>query len=216
MIETIIIDLDGPILEGKVRHYTCYRQILEAHGYIAVSLEEYWEMKCDRVPLQQQLAASNATQIHADFVQAWLSEIEQPELLALDRLQPGVIEKLTQWRSQGLKLVLATLRRYPEHLDQQLANFHLDTLLNHVLVCEHRLGSFGKVQQVKNTIPDISPNHSLWIGDTEIDIEAAKLLGCPIWAVSCGIRTSSYLASLSPDFISLDFTQIDLGCFYEN
>jgi phosphoglycolate phosphatase len=210
MIRTVILDLDGTILDGRFRHYACYRRILEERGYAPVSLENYWRMKLERANRRQQLAASGAEAIHEDFLHAWLERIEQPDLLALDRLQPGVTEKLREWRDQGVQLVLATMRRYPERLDEQLARLGLGAFLDHVVVCEHWLGGAGKAQQVKDTVADLYPEHCLWIGDTEFDVEAARALGCPVCAVTGGERTESYLASLSPDFLSQDLKSIDL------
>jgi phosphoglycolate phosphatase len=210
MIRTVIVDLDGTILDGRFRHYACYRQILEERGYAPVSLESYWRMKLERADRRQQLAASGAEAIHEDYLHAWLEQIERPDLLALDRLQPGVTEKLREWRDQGVRLVLATMRRHPERLNEQLARLDLGALLDHVVVCGHRLGGIGKAQQVKNAVAGLYPEHCLWIGDTEFDVKAARALGCPVCTVTGGERTESYLASLSPDFLSPDLKSIDL------
>lgn len=213
MIKTLILDLDGPILDGKLRHYACYSQILNRYGYTPISLKRYWEMKRNRLPLKKQLLASGAEAIQEQFLQAWLEKIEQPDLLRCDRLQLGVKEKLEEWRNSGLQLVLATMRRFPKYLQQQLVNFGLNSLLDHVLVCEHQLGGVGKAQQVQKFLPQISPSNCIWIGDTEIDIEAARSFGCPIWVVTCGIRTKTYLASLSPDLIGSELRHINLESF---
>jgi phosphoglycolate phosphatase len=216
MIQFVILDLDGPILEGKFRHYACYSQILMEQGYTPISLESYWQMKREQVNRRGQLAASGAESIYEQFLQAWLELIEQPQFLALDRPQPGIIDKLQQWRNSGLQLILVTLRRYPERLHAQLVELGLDTLLDYVLPCDHQLGANGKVAQVKKAVPQLSPENSIWIGDTEVDVEAARLLGCPIWGVTCGIRTELYLASLSPDFLSSDLVSINLRCIDGN
>jgi phosphoglycolate phosphatase-like HAD superfamily hydrolase len=210
MIQTIILDLDGPLLDGKFRHYACYSQILQKYGYAPLSLDHYWQMKRARISRREQLAASQADTIYEDFLQDWLELIEHPNLLALDRLQPNVFHKLEQWRNYGIQLIVITLRSKPENLYHQLTHFGLDTILDQVLTCDHQLGAKGKSSQLKKAIPNLSSQSSLWVGDTEIDIEAARLLGCPIWAVSCGLRTESYLASLSPDFLSSDLTSINL------
>ena len=209
MINTVILDLDGPILDGRFRHYACYRQILELRGYEPASLERYWGMKRERASLGQVLARSKAEAIYEDFQQSWLDSIEQSHLLALDRLQPGVIEKLRQWRDQSLRLVLVTLRRHPEHLYEQLARLGLDFLLDHVVVCDHGEGGLGKARRLKSSVAGISSPQCLWVGDSEVDIEAARSFGCPIWAVACGVRAESYLASLAPDFLSPDITYVD-------
>lgn len=209
-IHTVILDLDGPILDGQFRHYSCYRQILEERGYKPLVLESYWRMKLERADRRQQLAASGAEAIHEDFLPAWLDRIERPEFLALDRLQPRVIEKLQEWRDQEVRLVLATMRRYPERLYKQLSHLGLDVFLDHVVACEHRLGGAGKAQRVKDTVANLHPEHCLWVGDTEFDVEAAQALGCLVCAITSGERTESYLASLSPDFLSRDLRSIDL------
>jgi phosphoglycolate phosphatase len=208
MTSTIILDLDGPLLDGKVRHYTCYREILNKYNYRPLDLHRYWGIKRERVGLRQLLATSGAEVIYEDFLRSWLEMIERPDLLKLDKVQSGAAEKLRQWRAQGVQLVLATLRRHPKRLYDQLAYLDLDSLLNHIVVCEHSEGGRGKAQRVREIIRDISPERCLWVGDTEVDIEGARAFGCPIWAVTCGVRSESYLRLLSPDFLSPDLTAV--------
>jgi phosphoglycolate phosphatase-like HAD superfamily hydrolase len=207
---TVILDLDGTILDGRFRHYACYSRILEEYGYAPVGLGSYRRMRRERANRRQQLAASGAEAIYEDFLDAWLERIEHPDLLALDRLQPGATEKLREWRAEGIRLVLATMRRYPGRLDEQLTRLGLSDFFDHVVACEHRLGSSGKAQWVKNTVAGLHPEHCLWVGDTELDIEAARALGCPVWVVTEGERTESHLALLSPDFLSPNLGSIDL------
>lgn len=213
MIKTLILDLDGPILDGRYRHYACYQQILVTRDYKPVSFETYWRMKRNRVDHIRQLEASGAVSIAESFLSAWLELIEQPDLLMLDRLQNGVTEKLKRWREQGIRLILATMRRYPERLRNQLVHFGLDTYFDHVVVCGH-LDGVGKAQELKRRFPNMPVKGCLWVGDTEADIEAARAFGCLVWAVTCGLRAKSYLSSLSPDFLSPDLVGIDLKCCY--
>ena len=210
MIQTCILDLDGPLLDGRLRHYACYRAILDKYGYTPLDIDTYWQMKRERLDRRQQLAATNAEAIYEEFLRDWVELIEQPEFLSWDRIQPGVGEKLQQWRSQGVALVLATMRHSPEHLMQQLADLGIDKYLDEVVVCRHSAGGQGKTQQVKERLPKLVPARCLWIGDTEVDIEAARALGCPVWAVTCGLRTAAYLRTLSPDYLSSSLLEVDL------
>jgi len=215
MIRIVILDLDGPILDGKFKHYACYRQIITEHGHLPVDLDSYWRMKRERVDLRQQLTTSGAESIYESFKKSWLDLIEQPNMLVLDRLQPGVIEKLQSWRDNKVRLVVATLRRYPERLHDQLTNLGLGAFFDYVAVCEPSRGGHGKAQRLKNVVMDTPPSDCLWVGDTEVDVEAARSVGCPIWAVTCGLRAESYLTSLAPDFLSPDITYVDLRCAHE-
>ncbi len=210
MIRTLVLDLDGPILDGRLRHYACYRRILRAHGYAPIGLQDYWRMKRGRAGRREQLAASGAETLYEEFSRAWLEQIERPELLALDRLQDGVTTKLREWRDRDTRLILATMRRYPERLDEQLVSLGIRAFFDHVVVCEYRWGGAGKARKVEDAVAGLDPEQCLWVGDTEVDVEAARSFGCPVWAVTGGLRTESYLASLYPDFLSPDLRSVNL------
>jgi phosphoglycolate phosphatase len=211
MIQNVILDLDGPLLDGKMKHYTCYSEILRGLNYEPIGMDAYWQMKRERVGLAETLAASAAGAISERFKASWLELIEQPRFLALDRLQPCALSKLRKWRELNLRLILVTQRQHAEHLKSQLVTLGLASVLNDVIVCRHSEGGRGKVQRLQQAIPNISPEDCVWIGDSEIDVEAANSLGCPIWAVACGIRTADYLESLGADFVVPDITHVTLN-----
>ncbi len=58
-------------------------------------------------------------------------------------------------------------------------------------------GSLELIQQTK----DINIDEVIFIGDTEVDIDAAKELGVPCILVSYGFRTKVFLSELKPDFL---------------
>lgn len=202
---TVILDLDGPLLDGRARHYACYREILEEHGMTPLLPAPYWDLKRGGAGSRAQLAASGAESIHQAFVKSWLDRIELPRLLALDRLQPGVLEKLESWRRRGLRLVLATHRRNRASLLEQLNHLGL-TAFQRIVVCEG-----PKAEKVRDDCPELVSNRCVWIGDTEDDIEAGRVLGCTVWAVTCGLRTERFLAGLRPDHLVEDIRAVDLG-----
>ncbi len=208
---TVVLDLDGPILDGCHRHYACYADILSENGYAAIKLNEYWEMKRRRVDRRAQLAASGAECLYDVFLQKWIERIETEPYLALDLLQIGAMEKLTEWKDQGVQLVLATQRHNAKSLLRQLAEFRLAPLFEHVVACDHAEGGGGKARRVQEVLHKCGANRLLWVGDTEVDVEAARKLGCPIWTVSCGLRSEAYLLSLAPDFISGSLMEVELG-----
>lgn len=210
MMEFLILDLDGPLLDGRLRHYVCYQKILTTHGYTPLDIDSYWQMKRERVDRRQQLAATQAEALYEEFLRSWLDLIEKPEFLAWDRIQPGVPEKLQQWRDQGVCLALATMRHSSAQLKWQLAEVGLDKYFAEVIVCSHGAGGRGKAEQVKQRLPQLRPERCLWIGDTEADIEAARFMGCRVWAVTCGLRTAAYLKTLNPDFLSSSLVEVDL------
>ena len=209
MIRTVLLDLDGPLLDGKLRHYQCYADILRSYGHVPMSIDEYWAMKRVRRSGREQLAVSGAESIYDDFLEAWLNNIEKPEYLALDKVQDGVIEKIRAWHREGITIILVTMRSNRSTLKWQLETCGLLPWLSSVVVCNRANGGKGKALELLREFPGVDPARSLWVGDTEADAEAASVVGCPLCLLSCGLRDRSYLASFSPDLLLDKLREID-------
>lgn len=209
MINTVILDLDGPILDGKFRHYQCYWDILREHGFTPIPIDAYWEMKRQRINRHAQLSISGAGDIYEVFLDEWLNRIEEKKYLSLDRLQPGVFSKLSQWRDSCIRMILVTMRNNSEHVRWQLDINNLAPLFDEVLVVGVKKGTLGKAEKVRPLLA--STTSVAWIGDTEVDFKAARQLGVTACLVSSGLRTMNYLASLAPDFLFLNVASITLS-----
>lgn len=212
MIDTIILDLDGPILDGRLRHYQCYSDILLEQGITPIPVDQYWEMKRNKKDRHIQLAASNADSIYDVFLSSWLERIEQERYLSFDRLQPGVLQKLQEWKHDAIRLALITMRNNLVTLHRQMELLGLSLLFDNI-VSINKSGevAIGKANAARSFVEMGEKNSVLWIGDTEVDIFAARLLGVKACAVSCGLRTAEYLVTLDPDFIVLDLNEIVLS-----
>lgn len=205
MINTVILDLDGPLLDGIDRHYACYSRILRDHGFAPVSKETFWNGKRLRCSRRVLLDQSQAGEFYDQFLKAWLADIESPEMLSRDRLQPGVTSVLKGWQDAGLRLVLATMRNNKPNTLEQLARLGLSSFFDTICITGST-DSGGKAAAVQAAIGrmDSSAPHAVWVGDTEADIRAAKTLGIPIFAVTCGLRTESLLRAEAPDAVVLN------------
>ena len=204
MIETIILDLDGPLLDGKHRHYQCYRDILLEKGFKPVSLSIYWKMKRNCVGRHKLLDASGAVAIYDYFLKTWVERIEQKKYLVLDRLQNQTVKILKEWKRARARLLLVTMRNNPSTLDWQLKRLGILPLMDKLIsVGSLQIGA-SKSQEVRRQLKQIDPEKTLWIGDTEVDIRAARELGVKICAVSCGLRSSDFLSKLRPDYLEPD------------
>ena len=207
----VILDLDGPILDGKLRHHKCYSDIISAYGYTPLPIETYWAMKRSRKSRKEQLSCSGAEGIYDLFLDQWLMRIESPEYLKLDRVQDGALEQITAWSKAGIRVVVSTMRSSRTQLISQLESTGVLPYLDAVVDSRHATGGHGKGMALLREIPNIDPKTSLWVGDTEVDFEAARHISCPICLLSCGLRTKKYLGSLNPDFLYKMLTDINLG-----
>lgn len=201
-IKQIFLDLDGPLLDGKERHYFCYQSILKRFGFEPVGVDEYWIIKRSSAGLCDVLEMSGAGAIYDDFVVAWRMIIESPEALALDRVQEGAIDCLRHWKEKGIRLTLVTMRKNKRALDEQLELTGLRQFLDAILVCDHISGGGGKADAARCALLDnVKISNAMWIGDTEIDWDAAQLLGCGIILVENGLRNREYLCTLKNSVI---------------
>lgn len=193
----IILDLDGPILDGKEKHYRCYQSILEGFGIKPICIDKYWDSKRAVVNRRDLLTMSGAERFYDDFLTAWLLKIESPEMLALDKVQGGAIDCLRDWQAAGRELILVTMRKDHQALDQQLDSLSLRQFLDAILVCGHTNSGVGKAEAVCGYFHGrLKIDDMLWIGDTEADWEAAKFLGCGLVLVANGLRNEVFLNSL--------------------
>lgn len=206
-----IVDLDGPLLDGRQRHYACYSTILTEHGARPLELTRYWDLKRSRADRRVQLAASGAEDLYDVFLTEWLDRIEAPPMLALDRVQPGAIETLARWRVAGAFLVLATHRRDPAALWSQLDETGLSELLDEVVPSPPTGGAGGKAKSVISRLGR-RPHSGVWVGDTEVDVAAARHLGLPAWAVACGLRSEQLLRAAEPDLLAADLASLPVPC----
>lgn len=197
---TIVVDLDGPILDTRHRHHACYAHILGGGGCGTLDIDTYWRLKRRRVGIGELLASNGCTIPPAAFERRWLRLIEQPRFLALDILQRGALEKLRHWNRQGFHLILTSMRQHPTAARQQLRKLGISELFATMTFSLPAGGPEGKAASVISAVrPDSVVK--VWIGDTEVDIVAARIAGFQSVAVSCGIRSRALLASADPDLL---------------
>src|SRR5262245_20633756 len=106
MISTLLLDLDGTLLDSQVRHYAVYRDILAENGFPFLESDDYWQRKRRAARPLDLLMATAATAISETFREEWAARIERADYLALDTVLPGVLETLRKWRSEGRRLLV--------------------------------------------------------------------------------------------------------------
>jgi phosphoglycolate phosphatase len=219
---TVFCDLDGPLIDVSRRYYKTYQLAIaetQAHyqaqgrSLLLTPLGEphFWQMKQERIPDADIAFCSGLRDEQIDlFLANVLKIVNQPILLQEDRLQPGVRQSLEQLRQRGVRLSLVTLRCQIE-AQQLLQELHLAHYFDHICGAEDRFSAYqnyaeGKQAILEDLIRSVSNDCSqFWvIGDTEADVLAGQALGLSTVAVTCGIRSQSYLQRLEPTAVVPD------------
>jgi phosphoglycolate phosphatase len=222
---TIFCDFDGPIVDVSDRYYATYRagldrlaQVAQAEGRSpairCLSKSQFWTFKQNRVPDRQ---IAHWSGLEGEYIDRFLGEVgdlvNHTSLLGHDRLQPRVRESLELFRQGGVRVILVTLRS-PHQVIAFLRSHRLEWAIadlfgmNSVESAYHNRAQH-KIERLAAAID--SQHHQgydlrqAWmIGDTEADILAGQALGLDTVAVTCGIRSSSYLQAFRPTHLIPD------------
>jgi phosphoglycolate phosphatase len=228
---TVFCDFDGPIVDVSDRYYATYCQgladvqaLYQHQGEVLplhiLTKHQFWQMKQERTPDPEIAMRSGLQDKQIDlFLQQVMQRVHQADLLHHDCLQPGVQRALSQLHRQRVQLVLVTLRRRSQAL-QLLQHYGVDHYFNRVYGTHDDDAAYlnqseQKTQLLSEAVSDAglarSPHNRAhmplpaWmIGDTEADILAGQALGIPTIALTCGIRSQSYLQRFTPSFIQPD------------
>ncbi|NJO43031.1 MAG: HAD family hydrolase [Cyanobacteria bacterium CRU_2_1] len=223
---TIFCDFDGPIVDVSDRYYNTYKLGLadvqaacHAQGSLPslhiLSKEQFWQMKQERTPdLEIALRSGlRGWQIEL-FLQRVSQIVNHSNLLYQDQLQPKVRWALNLLHDRGIRLVLVTLRRQTQAV-QILRNFGLAHLFAQIRGTQDDEAAYlnhahHKTQLLADVMTEYAWGDTLhspfaWmVGDTEADILAGQAMGIPTIALTCGIRSQSYLQRFEPTQIYPD------------
>jgi phosphoglycolate phosphatase-like HAD superfamily hydrolase len=198
-LKRIYMDLDGPLLDVSRRYYTTHLEVCRFLGIIsALSKADYWEMKRSRTPVRDILSCTDAS-VETAYRERWLSMVESDEALRLDEVfgfVPGVLSEL----GRTFDLWLVSLRRRKDAGRDQVERLGLARHFGEVLF----VGEDGVPPAEAKKGAIAAAGHcaeSLFVGDTEVDVGAARLLGIPSVGVLSGIRNRHALAEFRPDWI---------------
>ena len=214
----IFCDLDGPLIDVSKRYYKTYQlAIAEVQKSFSASLTPlseaaFWQMKQERTPDADIAYFSGLQPEQTDlFLEKVLDIVNQPVMLEEDRLQPGVLQSLELLKRLGVSLSVVTLRCQDEAL-RLIKQFQLDSFFDQVCGTQDQDAAYQNYTQSKQALLQTlidqledSESRQRWIiGDTEADVQAGQALGLLTVALTCGMRSQSYLERLQPTTVQAD------------
>lgn len=191
----IIFDLDGTLIDSKLRLYTLFRHLVPQ---ATLSFEEYWNYKfTGRSNLNILENDFGFTQNELDqFNKDWMSLIEHKDFLALDTLIPDVSDFLTSIQGKA-ELYLCTARQSHAGAIEQLKILGLHDFFIKILVTQQ---TKTKSELIRSEVEGLNSND--WIvGDMGKDVQVGRELAISACAVLTGFMSEEKLKGYAPDVI---------------
>ena len=186
-LHAILLDIDGTLLDSNDAHARAWVAAFPEHGYV-VPFEAIRPLSGkggDK--LIPELTGLDPDSGEAKRLSETRSEIFRERELPTLRPTPGARELLERMRAQGLELVVATSAKADE----------VRALLQQAGVAD-LIEASSSADDVERSKPDPDivraalsavrrpASHSLMLGDTPYDVEAASRARVPIIALRCG------------------------------
>jgi|688.fasta_scaffold411833_2 phosphoglycolate phosphatase len=200
-IKNIFIDLDGTILDSKLRLFLLFKHLVPDCDF---TFNEYWELKQNMYSHETILIKFynyNLLEIEY-FHNKWNSNIELDHWLHYDTLIEGVHKTFDFLISNNYKLLLLTSRQSKINTKYQLDRLNLTNYFNNILITENKASKYELIKTCNLN------GRSMIIGDTGVDIEVGKKFNFTTVSVLSGFRNLNSLNKYNPDYIIENFNQI--------
>jgi len=190
----VFFDLDGTLVDASDRLYQLFQFLVPVSS---LTKDKYWKLKRNKVNHPEILRTQY---MYTDekikvFENTWLSMIELPEWIALDKPFAGITKHLLELKKDHI-LYIVTARQSEETAISQITNYGWSGIFDDVLVTKQRYEKSELVKKNRSEVTD-------WIvGDTGKDIETGKRLGLRTAAVLSGFLSKERLMEYHPDIIA--------------
>jgi phosphoglycolate phosphatase-like HAD superfamily hydrolase len=192
MIKNIIFDWSGVINDSANNHLCVVNKIFKEFGAKEISLEEMKEKWEQPYMLFYNKYLPNLT--HKEEEIAYKKAIlECPK----GKAYLGIVALLKDFKVKGIKMVILS-SDLPETLFSEIKSFDLEGIFDDIITHVHDK-SEGIHELIKRNLFKIE--ETIFIGDSNHEIEEGKNAGVKTGAVTWGYCTKEKLESLKPNFI---------------
>lgn len=202
MFKNIIFDWSGVIKDAVVAHVWVVNRMLEKLGGKEISLEElkknweqlymnFWKKYYPKLTLEEEQKLYYKVILRKDC----------PESDAY----PGIVELIRKLKDNGLSMAVLSSDP-PETLFPDIKRFGLENIFGEVVAKIH-----DKAEVIHELIErnNFKKEETIFIGDSNHEVEAGKGAGIKTAAVIWGFCTEEKLKATSPDFLVHNIKELE-------
>lgn len=211
----VLFDLDGTLVDSAPDLWHTMNHVIEKRGFSPLNLSQvrhlvghgarcllargFWGEKA--IPPENDPDFERAVVEFLDYYQEHLTDHSFP--------YPGVVEGLNDLIDKGFVLLVVTNK--PEYLARRmLKQLHLLDFFSGVVggdTLPQKKPAAEPILYALNAL-NFSVSESVMVGDSEVDLGAARSAGCPIILMSYGYNQAVSLDRLNPDRLLDTFEQL--------
>ncbi len=200
--EAIIFDLDGTILDTLPDLHGSVNFALGEMGYDKRSIDEVRCFVGNGIgKLIERAVPSFATDEDTKKCLGIFMEHYNNNLANLTKPYDGIVEMLHSLKARGFRLAVLSNKR-DDAVKALVDKFFPDTFQyvsgekQNIPRKPHPQGVFNALEELS-----VSAENTVYVGDSEVDVETARNSGLKCFAVSWGFRDKSVLIDCKPEYI---------------
>ncbi len=194
MINTVIFDLDGTLLNSLGDLHACFNYAITQFGYPERTLDEIKSFvgngitKAIERALPYEVEKEELNKIvllFKDYYKEHMTELTLP--------YDGIISMLAELRQKGYKLAIVSNKfdDAVKGLCKQYFNEYIEAAIGEGYGIEKKPNPIGIYKAIKELNSSIK--NAIYVGDSDVDIQTAKNAGIPCISVLWGYRDKDFL-----------------------
>ena len=183
-MDTIVLDIDGTLLDSNYHHTICWSRAFLAHGHRLPLWQIHRAIGMGGDRLVAQVAGDAVEQEHGDAIRAkW--EQEYDVLIQQVGLLEGARELLDACQERGLRVALAS-SAIARHAQHALDLLDADRRADAATTADDADESKPDPELIDAALERVDGEQAVFVGDTIWDVEAAAARGIPTVGVLSG------------------------------
>lgn len=191
---TIIFDLDGTLLNTLADLHACFNEAITSFGYPKRTLAEIKSFVGNGIKKAIERALPNGVEEEmlnkiVDYFKFYYAE----HMFEFTKPYDGILELLKELKEKGYKLAVVS-NKYNDAVNDLVKNYFgefIDIAIGEGYGIRKKPEIDGALKAIKALDSDVE--HSIFVGDSDVDIQTAKNLGIPCISVLWGFRDKEFL-----------------------
>ncbi len=186
MIDTVILDVDGTLVDSNYHHALAWSRAFAGHGLNPPLWRIHRAIGMGGDKLVAEVAGQQAEEDHGDALrERWTDEFDQ----LIEQIRPfaGTRTLLETLKERGLHVVLASSGQ-PQHVEAFLDLFDGKSVADGWTTAEDAKESKPAADLLEAALARVDGSRGLMVGDATWDARAAAAAGMP----SLGVRTGGF------------------------